>query len=97
MSNPLSFKAGRSWFAFLSLIISLAETKMIKTYNIDVPFDESEETEYLKYKNQIDILKQNNLITDEVALVTLSIIRAKLGLPSIVIYLVQHELDIITL
>ena len=70
---------------------------MIKTYNIDVPFDESEETEYLKYKNQIDILKQNNLITDEVALVTLSIIRAKLGLPSIVIYLVQHELDIITL
>ena len=70
---------------------------MIKTYNIDVPFDESEETEYLKYKNQIDILKQNNLITDEVALVTLSIIRIKLGLPSMVIYPVQHELDIITL
>ena len=70
---------------------------MIKSYNIDVPFDENEETEYLKYKNQIDILKQKNLITDEVALVTLSIIRAKLGLPSIVIYLVQHELDIITL
>ena len=70
---------------------------MIKSYNIDVPFDENEETEYLKYKNQIDILKQNNLITDEVALVTLSIIRIKLGLPSIVIYPVQHELDIITL
>ena len=70
---------------------------MIKAYNIDVPFDENEETEYLKYKNQIDILKQNNLITDEVALVTLSIIRIKLGLPSIVIYPVQHELDIITL
>ena len=69
---------------------------MIKSYNIDVPFDENEETEYLKYKNQIDILKQNNLITDEVALVTLSIIRTKLGLPSIVIYPVQHELDIIT-
>ena len=70
---------------------------MIKSYNIDVPFDENEETEYLKYKNQIDILKQNNLITDEVALVTLSIIRTKLSLPSIVIYPVQHELDIITL
>ena len=70
---------------------------MIKSYNIDVPFDENEETEYLKYKNQIDILKQKNLITDEVALVTLSIIRTKLGLPSIVIYPVQHELDIITL
>ena len=70
---------------------------MIKSYNIDVPFDENEETEYLKYKNQIDVLKQNNLITDEVALVTLSIIRIKLGLPSIVIYPVQHELDIITL
>ena len=70
---------------------------MIKSYNIDVPFDENEETEYLKYKNQIDILKQNNLITDEVALVTLSIIRIKLGLPSIVIYPVQQELDIITL
>ena len=70
---------------------------MIKSYNIDVPFDENEETEYLKYKNQIDILKQNNLITDEVALITLSIIRIKLGLPSIVIYPVQHELDIITL
>ena len=70
---------------------------MIKSYNVDVPFDENEETEYLKYKNQIDILKQNNLITDEVALVTLSIIRTKLGLPSIVIYPVQHELDIITL
>ena len=69
---------------------------MIKSYNIDVPFDENEETEYLKYKNQIDILKQKNLITDEVALVTLSIIRTKLGLPSIVIYPVQHELDIIT-
>ena len=69
---------------------------MIKSYNIDVPFDENEETEYLKYKNQIDILKQNNLITDQVALVTLSIIRTKLGLPSIVIYPVQHELDIIT-
>ena len=70
---------------------------MIKSYNIDVPFNENEETEYLKYKNQIDILKQNNLITDQVALVTLSIIRIKLGLPSIVIYPVQHELDIITL
>ena len=70
---------------------------MIKSYNVDVPFDENEETEYLKYKNQIDILKQNNLITDEVALVALSIIRTKLGLPSIVIYPVQHELDIITL
>ena len=70
---------------------------MIKSYNIDVPFDESEEKEYLKYKNQIDILKQNNLITDEVARVTLSIIRTKLGLPTIVIYPVQHELDIITL
>ena len=69
---------------------------MIKSYNIDVPFDENEETEYLKYKNQIDILKQKNLITNEVALVTLSIIRTKLGLPSIVIYPVQHELDIIT-
>ena len=69
---------------------------MIKSYNIDVPFDENEETEYLKYKIQIDILKQNNLITDEVALVALSIIRIKLGLPSIVIYPVQHELDIIT-
>lgn len=70
---------------------------MIKSYNIDVPFDENEETEYLRYKNQIDILKQNNLITDQVALVTLSIIRVKLRLPSIVIYPVQHELDIITL
>ena len=70
---------------------------MIKSYNIDVPFDENEETEYLKYKNQIDILKQNNLITDEVALAALSIIRTKLSLPSIVIYPVQHELDIITL
>ena len=69
---------------------------MIKSYNIDVPFNENEETEYLKYKNQIDILKQNNLITDEVALVTLSIIRTKLGLPSVVIYPVQYELDIIT-
>ena len=70
---------------------------MIKAYTIDVPFSEKDELEYLKYKNQIDILKQNNLITDEVALVTLSIIRIKLGLPSIVIYPVQHELDIITL
>ena len=70
---------------------------MIKAYTIDVPFSEKDESEYLKYKNQIDILKQNNLITDEVALVALSIIRIKLGLPSIVIYPVQHELDIITL
>ena len=70
---------------------------MIKAYTIDVPFSEKDESEYLKYKNQIDILKQNNLITDEVALVALSIIRTKLGLPSIVIYPVQHELDIITL
>ena len=70
---------------------------MIKAYTIYVPFSEKDESEYLIYKNQIDILKQNNLITDEVALVTLSIIRIKLGLPSIVIYPVQHELDIITL
>lgn len=72
-------------------------TMNINNINDTISFDKETESEYLKYKNQIDILKQNNLITDEVALVALSIIRTKLGLPSIAIYPVQHELDIITL
>ena len=72
-------------------------TMNINNINDTISFDKETESEYLKYKNQIDILKQNNLITDEVALVALSTIRTKLGLPSIAIYPVQHVLDIITL
>lgn len=62
-----------------------------------VPFDNEAEEKFKKYKSQIDNLRNNRLITDEVALVTLSIIRTKLGLPSIVIYPVQQYVDKITL
>lgn len=62
-----------------------------------VPFDKSAEAEYTKYKKRIDELRINEVITDEIALVSLSIIRTKLGLPSIVIYPVQHYVDKITL
>ena len=42
-----------------------------------VPFDNEAEEKFKKYKSQIDNLRNNRLITDEVALVTLSIIRTK--------------------
>lgn len=62
-----------------------------------VPFDNEAEEKFKKYKSHIDNLRNNRLIADEVALVTLSIIRTKLGLPSIVIYPVQQYVDKITL
>lgn len=62
-----------------------------------VPFDDETEEKFKKYKNHIDNLRNNRLITDEVELVSLSILRKKLGLPSIVIYPVQQYVDKITL
>lgn len=60
-------------------------------------YEKEKEDAYLIYKDQIDSLLEKNIISFELAQVSLTIIRHKLGLPFLCIYPVHYELDIITL
>lgn len=60
-----------------------------------LPYNKEKELLFLRYRKAVLLLNKEKIISDEVAIHSLSVIRNKLGLPSIGIFSVLKRLDVL--
>jgi|BioPla2DNA2_1021312.scaffolds.fasta_scaffold12107_3 hypothetical protein len=73
------------------------EIKKSESYSNFVPIDTELENEFLRYRKIIDKLVDAKVLPLNVAISTLTIMRIKLGLPTLAVNPMLYELDLITL
>ena len=73
------------------------QIKKNESYSVLVPIDIDMEKEFIKYKKAIDRLIDEGIVPLNVAITALTIIRIKLGLPTLAVNPMVYELDLITL
>lgn len=73
------------------------QIKKNESYSVLVPIDIDMEKEFIKYKKAIDKLIDKGIVSLNVAITALTIIRIKLGLPTLAVNPMVYELDLITL